>query len=162
MSTHSCSEYTLLTLVGEHRGRPFYTDTFGYFFVQCGTSFGPTQTLQVVQVLPDDTWNGTFRDDYHATYVVDHLIRLEEIELVHVDGFLESFDHPVQVTLQWVGPRVIYIDSAQRIYRLECHTSSRRLSTDVVTLVGEPKDRCYMSTTGTELYFLTCGLPYDP
>ncbi|KAI5082199.1 hypothetical protein GOP47_0001942 [Adiantum capillus-veneris] len=95
--------------------------------------------------------DGTFRDDYRVTYVVDHLIRLEEIELVHANNCLEAFDHPVQVTLQRVGPRVIYIDSAQPIYRLECRTSSRRLSTDVVTLVGEPKDRCYMSTTGTEL-----------
>ncbi|KAI5070968.1 hypothetical protein GOP47_0013219 [Adiantum capillus-veneris] len=160
--TTSCFEYTLLTLVGEHRGRPFYTDTYGHFFVQCRASFGPTQTLKVVRVLPDDTWDGTFRDDYRATYVIDHLIRLEEIELVHANDCLEAFDHPVQVTLQRVGPRVIYIDSAQRIYRLECCTSSRCLSTDVVTLVGEPKDRCYMSITGTELYFLTCGLPYDP
>ncbi|KAI5072616.1 hypothetical protein GOP47_0012722 [Adiantum capillus-veneris] len=105
--------------------------------------------------------DGTFRDDYCTTYVVDHLIRLEEIELVHADDCLEAYDHPMQVTLQRVGPRVIYIDSAQRINQLECRTSSRRLSTDVVKLVGEPKDKCYMSTTGTELYFLTCGLPYD-
>ncbi|KAI5067917.1 hypothetical protein GOP47_0016262 [Adiantum capillus-veneris] len=102
--TTSCSEYTLLTLVGEHRGRPFSTDTYGHFFVQCLASFGPTQTLQVVQVLLHDTRDGTFRDDYRATYVVDHLIRLEEIELVHTDDCLEAFDHPVQVTLQRVGP----------------------------------------------------------
>ncbi|KAI5054199.1 hypothetical protein GOP47_0030908, partial [Adiantum capillus-veneris] len=99
--TTSCSEYTLLTLVvGKHRGRPFYTDTYGHFFVQCRVSFGPTQTLQMVRVLPNDTRDGTFRDDYHATYVVDHLIMLEEIELVHADDCLEAFDHPVQVTLR--------------------------------------------------------------
>ena len=57
---------------------------------------------------------------------------------------------------------MIYTDSAQRRYRLECRTPHRRIFTDVATLVGEPSDRCYASTTGTELYFMTSGLPYDP
>ncbi|KAI5074893.1 hypothetical protein GOP47_0010854 [Adiantum capillus-veneris] len=106
--------------------------------------------------------DGTFRDDFCATYVVDYSIRREEIELVHADDCFKAFDNPEQVILQRVGHRVIYTDSAQHRYQLERRASSRRLSRDVVTLVGEPRDRCYESTAGTEFYFLTCGLLYDP
>ena len=56
-----------------------------------------------MRVRPDDIQSGIFRDDSRAAYVVDSMIRRDEIECVHADDCPEAFDHPVQITLERVG-----------------------------------------------------------